>query len=181
MNLIGYLETYGLRDQVADGCIAMGIDLMKLEDWHVKVNTRAKSRYGLCSYKRKTIEVTNEYYVNKRNGDVIESEKEDHANTLLHETAHVFTRLLCGTAPRIKSHGVEWKRIMRALGGKASCTGSSKVLTDNRTNIAKHSYTCMDCGYVHHTQRKLMNLENRIHGSCRHKLNHGKLIHKQLR
>jgi len=179
MKLLTYLEKFDLLDRVRN---AAGDDFDALEQWKFAINWRAKNRFGCCKYSKKLVEVTSEYYLH---GAVKPEEMDDFINTLLHETAHILVKERFGSyinGRKIAAHGREWRVIMFDLGiTNVKRCGSSTILNEIRKKVAKHTYTCKDCGTVIPRQRKLANAENRYHPKCKRKPNGGSLIHKQMR
>ena len=65
---------------------------------HVKVNTRAKKRWGLC-----TLECEDEYTIEISDRLLADEISEEATfNTMIHELLH--------TCPNCMNHGKEWKR-----------------------------------------------------------------------
>lgn len=172
MKLYTYLDKFGLRERVERVALDETIDL---EFWSFEINYRAKSRFGCCKYDKQLVEVTSEYYVH---GGIKDGEMDDFINTLLHETAHAIVHERFGSRRLngIKSHGREWKEIMRQLGAKTDRCGSSKVLKEKRKASINWHYSCKDCGYIYERQRRIKSLVGKYHGGCKRKINGGALI-----
>lgn len=120
----------------------------ELSMYRVVANHRANGRAGLCSLKKKMIELHGKLFEEGREGP--------RDSTLLHEVAHAITYVL---APHAKSHGSEWKLIMRCLGRKPLTTTNGddydySFLAEARKKSAKLIYACQNCGYKFSAQRK---------------------------
>lgn len=140
------------------------------------INSRAKSRFGCIKHGKMVMELTSEYFTN---GYALHEERiADHDQTLLHEAAHIITKMI---RPDASAHGDEWKAVMRALGIKPNRTGSANFLTEARKAAGgpvgkKHAYHCDRCDYVYQCNRRLKNISQRRHAKCG-----GGFTHKQMR
>lgn len=172
-----YLNTHDQLDRVEQGIARLCLDPFKktmvydrLHSYTVVINRRAKCRAGAIHPKTKTLSLTHKFFE-------CESRSDDHIDTLLHEVAHIITIAAYWCA---KSHGHEWKSVMRALGAEPDRCCDYKYLGSTATE-PKHSYKCKDCGHEYLTLRALVRPERRRHGRCKYKANGGKLSHTQLR
>lgn len=188
MNVWNYLEKHDLTDTVCEGLDRLNFNSERVDDvmdamgrFMLVINYRAKSRFGQFSPRKRSIELTSEYF----NGDWDER-KADHHNTMLHEVAHLVVHIVHKKsadridfrAHKIQSHGREWQSVMRAFGLEPKRCGTSNVLADARLakkRPHKHLYTCIECGHEHGTQRELKNLERRYHAKCG-----GKFIYQRV-
>lgn len=183
MNVLEYLKSNDLDSRVLNGLRELDqnllpneILLMKLRNYKFVINHRAKNRHGCVNHHTKVMELTSEYFTNPRHYIKKEDYVEGHHQTLLHETAHIITRILY---PHIHCHhGHEWKYIMRLLGCPPDRCSSNGVLKDAKKRNAKHSYTCTACNSIFYTSRRLKNITFRYHPACGPK---GRLTHTQLR
>ena len=126
-----------------------------LSDWEIVVNSRPKSRRGLCNYGKKTIEVS---------GFVAKAGARYAIRTLAHEMAHALID------DRLPSHGREWSRMARKLGHPGtrldpykippefsptptvvctsrSCSASFSIgpIQAKRFSSGRVNYVCPDC------------------------------------
>lgn len=120
----------------------------ELSKYRVVANHRANTRAGMCSRNKKIIELHGKLFEAGREGA--------RDSTLLHEVAHAITYVL---APYAKSHGSEWKIIMRCLGRKPLRTTNGddfdySFLDEAREKAAKLIYACQKCGLERPAQRK---------------------------
>lgn len=195
MNVWEYLDRHGQRDNVVN-CIDTLLPtnwerhemvIKALKTYSLVINHRAKGRFGCVKHGKLTMELTSEFFAS---GYSLHPERVDeHMDTLLHETAHIIVDiayrkggLMNGitTGRRIKSHGPEWKRVMRLLGARPERCGKASFLKEAREAKGhKHEYTCQGCGHVYKTNRVLKNIEHRFHGKCGRI--EGRLTHRQLR
>lgn len=196
MNVWEYLDRNGQCDTVVGALNSLRITpderdaaIQELKRFAFKINHRAKSRFGVVKYQKrvrglpvthKVMELTSEYFVHGYT--LHEDRADDHMQTLLHETAHIITKVI---RPNASSHGHEWKSVMRALGARPDRCGSAEFLSEARKKKAaasgghKHEYTCQGCGHTYKTKRQLVRPEQRFHGACG-RIN-GRLTHRQVR
>ena len=104
-----------------------------LIDWSFKFNNR-KSAYGLCSYTKRTIFLSEQLVPYMKESEV--------KNTILHEIAHA----LVGPG---HNHNHVWRRKAREIGCNANRTSSY----DAAHAVAKYSATCPCCNMEHHANR----------------------------
>lgn len=136
---------------------AMALDLMREhglieQGWRFKLD-RAFSRFGLCSYTRRTIFLSLPL---ARAG-----EEEQVRGTILHEIAHAIAGPEAG-------HGPEWKRVARSLGTRPTACG--ELSADQRAvrlDAAKYSLDCPDCSFRHPRFRKPKTDRRYICPKCR--------------
>lgn len=114
----------------------------------VKINTRAKSRWGLCTSTPNgfVIEITDRLVVD----DVEEAALMD---TLLHEMLHTVDGCL--------NHGTKWKMLAKRLNDKFGyhikrCTSAEEkgLPQYSRINRAKYKITCLGCGNENYYMKK---------------------------
>ncbi len=121
----------------------LALELMKqhkLYDWTFRWS-RAKTRFGNCNYKTKTISLS--WPITSRNDEV-------HVrDTILHEIAHALAGSKAG-------HGRIWKAMARSVGARAErCYSSADVVTPQRQWVG----TCPNGHDIHRHRRTLT-------GSC---------------
>lgn len=189
MKVAQYIEKCGLETTVLHALETMNVRedlqteiLNALYDFDFKVNTRAKSRFGQINFTKRHIELTSEFFFP---GSLMlqTDRKAKHDDTLLHEVAHLITRILFPYARR--AHGTHWQLIMRHLGIKnPQATDHAEFLekaasAKNAVRGYKHHYTCNGCGFTWKTNRKWKRVAGRYHGPCG--MQNGQLTHTQLR
>lgn len=170
MKLDKTLDRYGLTDRVLSAINSHVSEdrqeeyLNNLTTWNVFVNARVTSRTGLCSHRKKFIEI---------HACLMQKGEEDNlTQTLLHEVAHMLV------GPR-HGHDYTWKAMMMALGAEVRRCSKSEKMGEFRKNKAKHVYVCIDCGYEYYAMRRWKNDgANKYHPPCRYKKNYGQLINK---
>ncbi|MEE8608978.1 MAG: SprT-like domain-containing protein [Nitrospiraceae bacterium] len=123
----------------------------RLASWNFKTNGRAFGRFGMCRYRTKTIEVH----------EKLMDFAEDFKMTFLHEVAHALDHMIYGFSSH---HGLNWQRIMVALGRKPiRCGGHSKEVNDildtARNEKRKHkkileTWICDKCDLEEHVFKK---------------------------
>ena len=101
-------------------------------------------------------------------------QKANFISTLLHEVAH----LIAIRIYKKYGHCPMWKKIARAIGDDGGRTAYYEGVIDIKHN---YTYTCLDCGYVYKTQRKLKNMTYRKHKGCQHKPNKGHFMEHSLK
>jgi SprT protein len=101
-----------------------------LHDWRVTTNNRKKS-FGLCSYRRKTIELSSILTPVCTDESVL--------NTITHEIAHAIAGHAAG-------HGLTWQHIHRSLGGNGERTGGSDNYIDG--NEGKETFKSETAKYI---------------------------------
>ncbi len=119
---------------------------------------RSTHRMGLCRFAPKIISVS------KPLADL--NSEETLRDTILHEVAHALAGSQAG-------HGILWKLQARVLGARLeTCCKVSQVIQVETAWQA----VCVDCG-VKVSRTRAPNLARKYsHGSCRHKLNAGKVV-----
>jgi len=127
------------------------------------VRNNLTSRTGAIRYRKKTVELHVELLREGREAN------RDH--TLLHETAHLIIGLLYPESmkrhSRIKSHGVEWKMVMRHLGCKTDRCGSHDFMAAHNAKKAKLMYACQRCEHEFPAQRRKKHSPDKYkHKSC---------------
>ena len=106
---------------------------------HVKVNTRAKKRWGLCTFECEgeyTIEISDRLLAD-------EISEEATFNTMIHELLH--------TCPNCMNHGKEWKRWADTVNRNTKYTIKRTTSYEEKgiekpVNIPKYTVKCSDCG-----------------------------------
>ena len=125
------------------------------------VRNTVTSRTGQISYTKKLIELHAELLVAGR--------EEERDQTLLHETAHLIVALLYPESKRrhsrIKSHGREWKIVMRKLGCQPDRCSNHEFMKEHCAKKAKLTYACQHCGEEFHAQRR-WKIERKYHPPC---------------
>lgn len=175
VTILNALERVGVRHDIQDTI------LNALYAYNLKVNTRAKSRYGQVNHTRKELQLTSEFFY-PGSLMVRSARAKKHVDTLLHEVAHIITRILFSYAT---PHGKHWQMVMRALGQNPKAVDYSHdfmtyALENKREKLGhKHEYRCLHCSTVVETVRALKNVENRHHASCGPIK--GRLEHTQVR
>lgn len=125
--------------------------------WSFKVNKKATSRYGLCNYTKRFLEVN----------ALILDIPEDFRNTFLHECAHALDKIINGKS---SSHGGPWQKIMRAMGLSTSrhsdhTAAAAEAVKAHRAKKAYATWVCNGCGAEAHIMRKRKYAaEDYIHG-----------------
>lgn len=118
----------------------------ELDKWIVTSNRR-KSAFGLCSYRRKEIQLS-ETLVPAMTDEAI-------LDTIYHEIAHALTEG--------HKHNRVWSAKCIELGGNGQRCGGSHKYENGKVgkdmlmkNIAKYTLTCPDtnCGHISHMHRK---------------------------
>ncbi len=122
-----------------------------LGKWEFKFDN-AKRRFGLCSYVRRTIQLSRE--LTELN---VVSEVED---TILHEIAHALS-------PCRAHHGPAWKKVCREIGARPSMYWDDEVV---KAPPSKFIGTCPNCG------REIKRMQRRVLacGKCCKEHNGGK-------
>ncbi len=138
------LEKHGFANEVRACLVRLEVDqaetvYSKLAEWTFVLNGRVTSRFGQCSYTRRTIEVH----------EKLLALPEDFRITFLHECAHALDKLIHGIS---SSHGYAWKRIM-SIGFQLPpirCghkTGeASAALNELKISRAIEMWACVSCG-----------------------------------
>lgn len=114
--------------------------------WVFSINRR-KRAVGLCSYRDKTIYLSEHF---------LESDPDEIANTLLHEVAHALV------GPR-HHHNHVWRKMARSIG----CTGDR--CASNVVSTAEYNYTisCSSCGWENGRFRITAGLRRHVCKHCR--------------
>lgn len=131
----------------------VGKDAGKLFDEFSKyrmVRNTVTSRSGQVSHKKMQVEL---------HAELLAAGREEQRNqTLLHETAHVIVGLLFPESrfrhSRVKSHGREWKAVMRQLGREPKRCSNHDFLHEARAKKAKLMYACQRCEHEMPAQRR---------------------------
>ena len=117
---------------------------IELSGWSFIFNNRKRS-FGLCSYNKKTIELSSYLVVGMTDKAVFE--------TIIHEIAHALTP---GHA-----HDYIWERKCIELGGDGKRCGDftkfkegKETQTEVYSRISKYTLTCPCCGYTTYMNRK---------------------------
>ena len=106
---------------------------------HVKVNTRAKKRWGRC-----TLECEGEYTIEISDRLLADEISEEATfNTMIHELIH--------TCPHCMNHGKEWKRWADTVNRNTKYTIKRTTSYEEKgiekpVNIPKYTVKCSDCG-----------------------------------
>lgn len=104
------------------------------EGWKFKFD-KAKMRFGLCSYKKKTISLSKA---------IVELNDEEHVvDTILHEIAHALVGAKHG-------HNKVWKRKALEIGCNGERCYSTKLITQPET---KYTLICPECDAEYPRQR----------------------------
>lgn len=139
------------------------------------VRNDVTTRTGQIDYRKKQIELHTE---------LLRPGREEHRDdTLLHETAHLIIALvypesmLCHS--RIKSHGREWKAVMRHLGCRPDRVGNHDFMKEHRAKKAKLMYACQRCEHEFPAMRRKKHAPEKYHhkhcgGSLYLKSDHGR-------
>lgn len=109
-----------------------------------RVNSRAKSRWGMCSNEHGTgfiIEISDRLLSDDAPEKALK-------NTIIHELLH--------TCKGTKGHGTEWKRLADRVNvaydyGIKRCSSAEEkgVAVDEKPNMAvKHRFECQKCGLI---------------------------------
>ena len=126
------------------------------------VRNTVTSRSGQISYKKKQIELHAELLIAGR--------EEERDQTLLHETAHLIIALLYPESrkrhSRIKSHGREWKIVMRRLGVPEDRCSDHDFMKEYCIKKAKIIYACQCCEIEIPAQRRWKNVDRKYHPPC---------------
>jgi len=146
--LESYLDECGFTSRVIDAldrfAPQVGKDAGELFDefskFHMVRNT-VTSRSGQFSWGDRQVELHTELLVAGR--------EEHRDQTLLHETAHLIIALLFPESrfkhSRIKSHGREWKTVMRQLGARDDRCSNHEFMKEHKAKKAKLMYACQRC------------------------------------
>lgn len=114
------------------------------------VSNNVTTRTGQIDYRKKTIELHEELLRPGREAN------RDH--TLLHEVAHLIIGLVYPESMKrhstIKSHGVEWKAVMRHMGCRPDTCGKHDFMADVRKAKAKLMYACKRCEHEFPAMRR---------------------------
>jgi predicted SprT family Zn-dependent metalloprotease len=116
------------------------MDHYGLDDWTFAFSNDIHT-VGWCSYKHKTIKYSKKY----THHDWKEIE-----DTLLHEIAHALV------GPKVKAHGVEWRRKAREVGARPETCAESHV-TPKDVPAYKYVIKCPTCDrkwYRHRMRRR---------------------------
>ncbi len=155
--LESYLDECGHTSKVIDTldhfASRRNLDSGKLWNEFAKyrmVSNNVTTRTGQIDYRKKTIELHEELLRPGR------EDSRDH--TLLHEVAHLIIGLVYPESLRrrstVKSHGYEWKAVMRHLGCRPDRCGSHDFMQDVRKAKAKLMYSCTNCELEIPAQRR---------------------------
>ena len=128
------------------------LDTHNLEHWNIKFDN-ARSRNGICYFKRKTIGLSRHL--------VETATYEDTIDTMLHEIAHAIDFEERGTS----DHSWKWKRIAVRIGAKPNRCANKMVDVKN-----KYSYQCPKCPSVTVDAGKRLSVANRSCRRCRTQL-----------
>lgn len=155
--LDSYLDECGFTSRVIDALAhfapQVGKDAGKLFDEFSKyrmVCGSATSRSGQICFRKNQIEI---------NAELLLDGREEHRDqTLLHETAHLIITLLYPESrrrgSRIKSHGREWKTVMRQLGVQPDRCSNHDFLREKRAKKANLMYACQRCEHEFPAMRR---------------------------
>lgn len=136
-------DYWAMYHEIANQMYECGIEIGDIEE--IKINSRAKSRWGRCSYNRLrdsyTIEISDRLVADNVDDMAL-------ANTLAHEMLH--------TAKGCMNHGVEWKRladIMNAEYGyniQRTTSAKEKGIEETESTRKEETYHyiihCENCG-----------------------------------
>lgn len=104
------------------------MDLHGLKDWRLGFSA-AKRRYGMCSYKRRTIEISLHHAVDGLTDEVVD--------TILHEIAHALAGPSAG-------HGPKWKQIAISIGATPKACAPLDAESLREVLAAKQSFNVGD-------------------------------------
>ncbi len=146
--LESYLDECGHTSKVIDALdhFAKRMNLDSGELWkefakYHMVSNNVTTRTGQLSYSKKTVELHEELLRPGREAS------RDH--TLLHETAHLIIGLIYPESQfrysSTKSHGPEWKAVMRHMGCRPDTCSKHDFMQDVRKAKAKLMYACQRC------------------------------------
>ncbi|MEE8113879.1 MAG: SprT-like domain-containing protein [Nitrososphaerales archaeon] len=155
--LDSYLDECGFLSRVIDALDRFAPQVKKdageLFDEFSKyrmVRNTVTSRSGQVCHKKMQVELHAELLVAGR--------EEQRDQTLLHETAHVIVGLLFPESrfkySRVKSHGREWKAVMRQLGRKPDRCSNHDFLHEAAAKKAKLMYACQRCEHEFPAMRR---------------------------
>ena len=131
----------------SDCCaICFSFDIPIADEIHLKINTRAKRRWGLCRYISRgvyEIEISDRLL----NDDVSE---EATFNTMIHELIH--------TCPDCMNHGKEWKKWADVINRNTNYTIKRTTSCEEKgfkevKKSYKYEVKCRDCGAKWHYNR----------------------------
>lgn len=108
-----------------------------LSSWRFRLNDRANSRFGVCKFGSRIIEL---------NMKLLDFPM-DYRQTLIHETAHAIEFMIYGDS----DHGPRWRSIMRDLGALPNRVGShtkeaADALHAAQFANAREIWACDKCG-----------------------------------
>ncbi len=169
-SLESYLDELGHTSKVIDAldyfASRRNLDSGKLFEEFAKyrmVSNNVTSRTGQLSYSKKTVELHEELLRPGREAN------RDH--TLLHETAHLIIGLIYPESlfrhSSTKSHGPEWKAVMRHMGCRTDRCGSHDFMQDVYKAKAKLMYACKRCEHEFPAMRRKKHApDNYKHKGC---------------
>ena len=126
------------------------------------VRNNITSRTGQIHHRKKRVEL---------HVELLREGREEHRDqTLLHETAHLIVALLYPESrfrhSRIKSHGVEWKIVMRHLGCRTDRCSDHDFINEYCAKKAKLMYACKRCEHEFPAQKRWKNVDRKYHPKC---------------
>ncbi len=135
---------------------AAGIPVSERVAPEVRVNTRAKKRYGCCVK-------AGDGFVIELSAFLFEAEESTVRTVLAHELLH--------TCPGCMNHGPQWKRYAAAvrerLGYAVTRTASYPVLPEHPPQPPKYILRCEQCGAVITRQKRSALVEHPSRYRCR--------------
>ncbi len=165
--LTDFMDDTGVTNAIYAGLMKLvdedkALDILEIMDgWRVVINYRSTTRHGQCSYTKKQIELHNHL--------MKPGSEEGRKQTTIHEIAHMVTRQVYG--PMVKSHGKEWKHVMKCFGARPDRCTSHEGMKDFRMQKAKIIYGCTRCDAEMPAMRKKKHPpENYTHNRCGGKL-----------
>jgi predicted SprT family Zn-dependent metalloprotease len=162
-------ENFGIYDFIIETIEASGNwDFEKIADakilmgtWKLRWNSRAKNRLGMCSFRKKTIELNAFFDCEEHTPQII--------NTFLHELSHMFTGVLF----KGRGHGKVWKDMFLMFGGSGErCTSYRPYREHQEATYAskgpKYIYGCVKCDINIPYNRKMKDskFQNGYHIDC---------------
>lgn len=131
---------------------------IKIPRYKISKKLKSKRILGLFQVKNNKLKI-------KLNKDLILSNFEKYKEVIIHEFSHMIIFVLYGYNENIRSHGKEWKNVMRIMGAKeiasttqvfekelgeiiAICKCKEHYITKNRATRIKNGtkYLCRNCG-----------------------------------
>tara|TARA_R100000951_G_scaffold101420_1_gene92948 strand:- start:27769 stop:28275 length:507 start_codon:yes stop_codon:yes gene_type:complete len=131
----------------------------------VNLNSRMRSNGGTARWRHNTGEIALNYRLHRDN-DMTQVKQ-----TYLHELAHIVQRVRYGWGRNIKSHGVEWQRIMRGLGINPDRTHKMDVSAyKNKTTRIAYKCGCQVHNITKQRHNKILRGASYSCKSCKMKL-----------